>query len=108
MANIVISIDEASGDMQFLVSPDTLGLIDGGMTQRASHVEPVNVALRMLFYAIRSVSGNHGKLTEMTRHIPCLWRVNLSPVNGPILPTLYRVRYDAIQAEIEWLNVHFL
>jgi hypothetical protein len=78
------------------------------VTARASHVEPVNGALRMLFYALRAVFGEYGRMGAFTRTLPCLWRVNLCPVTGPILPITYRDRSQAIQAEIEWLEENWL
>lgn len=35
------------------------------------------------------------------------WRADLSPVNGPLLGP-FRRRSDALKAEVEWLEIHWL
>ena len=105
---IVFSIDE-QGDVKFLVSDATRPFLDEtSKVQRASHVEPWNIPLRWAFYAIRKVCGEYGKMAEFTRKWPCYWRVNLSPVGGPIVPVEFANRDSAIEFEVDWLNHYFL
>ena len=73
-------------------------------TQRASHVEPVNKSLRLIFHTLRSVFGDKGWMATFTRYWPCLWRVNIC--NGPILLGSWTNRQAAIDAEVAWLNEH--
>jgi hypothetical protein len=122
-------IDE-SGDMKFLVlefmheSP----LLEGANVSRASHVEPNNFVLRIIFHGLRQVLGDKGRMSEFTRNWPIFWRVNTKPVGGPILrykhvyPNVvrplwdntgecvktWRNRKDAIDAEIKFLNSWFI
>jgi hypothetical protein len=103
---VTISISE-NGTARQLDGHDTLCLIPDGQTYRASHVEPVNALLRAIFHAMR-VFGDANVLASVSRRMPCLWRVNLSPVNGPILPEQFRNRAIAIQHEIEWLENNWL
>ncbi len=76
--------------------------------KRATHVEPDNLLLRLAFHILRLFFGDKGFMSEFTRHWPCRWRVNITPVGGPILPELFDNRIDAIDAEVAWLNKHFL
>lgn len=73
-------------------------------TRRASHVEPDKWPLRLIFHVLRWFFGDKGWMATFTRHWPCLWRVNVSPLHGPILPGRWRDRQEAIEAEVEWLN----
>lgn len=84
---------------------ESIKLFEGeGEVRRASHVEPDSFVFRIAFHALRHVFGDKGRMSEFTRSWPCLWRVDTSPVGGPILPTRYRNRQEAIEAEIEFLN----
>ena len=74
--------------------------------RRASHVEPCNAALRFAFHFLRSVFGESGTVAEWTRNFRGSWRINMSPVNGPILSQHYSSRAEAITAEVEWFNAH--
>ncbi len=99
---ITVFIDDEG--MTFLVN-EKIKLFDGeGITQRASHVEPNNLVFRLLFHTLRTLFGDKGRMSDLTRKWPCLWRVNTSPVGGPILLERYRNRQEAIEAEIEFLN----
>jgi len=105
---IVFSIDN-EGDVKFLVSDATRPFLDdSSRVQRASHVEPWNIPLRWAFYALRKVFGEYGKVAYFTRKWPCYWRVNLSPVGGPVVPVGFVNRDSAIDFEINWLNTYFL
>lgn len=75
-------------------------------TRRASHVEPDNSLLRPAFHMLRLVFGDKGWMAEFTRLWPCQWRVNLSPIGGPILTQVYTDRLEAIDSEVAWLNEH--
>ena len=109
MEQFTVSIDDSTGEARFLVSPETSFLLDESSTiKRASHVEPVNFALRLLFYALRSFFGEYGRMATFTRSWCIQWRVNLNPVNGPILPNVFTCRQTAIDAEIVWLENNFL
>jgi hypothetical protein len=109
MEHVTISIDDNTGNVTFLVSELSRVFLDDTSTvRRASHVEPVNVLLRGAFYLLRFAFGEYGKVSAFTRVWCCKWRVNLSPVNGPVLPVFYSNRGYAITAEIEWLENNFL
>lgn len=106
---IVFSIDTETGNSKFLVNDDTRSFLDETSTvQRASHVEPVNLILRITFYAIRTVFGEDSRMGDWTRRWLCYWRVNLNPVGGPIVPVDFASRSSAIDFEINWLNKNFL
>ena len=97
---------DTKGTLTFLNTETTRPFLNLGeaKTRRASHVEPNNFALRILFHGLRRVLGDKGRMSDFTRRWPILWRVNLSPVGGPILFIRYRDRQAAIRAEVEWLN----
>jgi hypothetical protein len=104
-----VSIDDCTGESKFLVNELSSFLLESGSTiKRASHVEPVSIPLRLLFYVLRYLFGEYGKVASFTRFWSVQWRVNLSPVNGPILPTVFDDRDKAIEAEIVWLETNFL
>lgn len=108
MQPTLISISE-DGIVRFLVNDTTKGLLDEDcVTRRASHVEPVSSVLRTIFHVLRRIFGDKGWMATFTRRWPCFWRINFTPINGPILNYVYRDRQQAIEAEIEWLNKHFL
>lgn len=75
-------------------------------TRRASHVEPGNRALRLAFHVLRCMFGDKGWVASFTRYWPCHWRINLSPIGGPILPYQWNDRLAAIEAEVSWLNAN--
>jgi hypothetical protein len=107
MQPIVITIED--GIARFLVSDQTRVFMEPGqVTKRASHVEPDGIVLRKCFHIIRQLFGEKGFIAGLTRQWPCIWRVNLGPVNGPVLATRYTDRQEAIESEIEWLNQNFI
>jgi hypothetical protein len=109
MNHIVFSIDDSSGQVTFLLNDLSRPFVDESSTiRRASNVEPINAILRIVFYTLRFLFGEYSRMGQFTRVWPCTWRVNLSPVSGPILPIVYRNRQEAINAEIEWLELNFL
>lgn len=125
-----VTIDE-HGNLTFLATDANDIFLELGetKTQRASHVEPNAVALRVVFHLLR-LFGDKNAVAEWTRHWRCLWRVNTAPVGGPVLKwkhvwqhdtsqwikglsqydrvALWRVRQSAIDAEIKFLNNWFL
>lgn len=71
--------------------------------RRASNVEPVSRLLRLLFHLLR-VFGDSGKLADLSRKLPGSWRINMTPVGGPVLAEHYSNRAQAIAAEVAWFN----
>lgn len=106
---ITVTIDEQTAEVKFLVSTETLSFAVPGMSvRRASHVEPANPLLRYAFHSLRETFGESGSIADFTRQWSCIWRVNLAPVNGPILPVTFSNRMEAIAAEVIWLEANFL
>lgn len=106
---VTISIDEDTGNYMFLVNESTQHLINqDSVVRRASHVEPWHPVIRLLFRAIRFVSRDESRAAAWTRIWPCKWRVNLSPVGGPVVPVEWANRASAINFEVNWLNENFL
>lgn len=105
---MLVTID-SEGTVRFLVgSTEQPFYGDASTVKRASHVEPANVILRAIFYGVRAMVADTSRVAEFTRHWGCQWRINLSPINGPILSGTYRDRLSAIDREIDWLNENFL
>lgn len=75
--------------------------------RRASHVLPVNCVLRWLFRWLRDRYGETGRVAAFTRRWPCLWRVDLGPVDGPIVGP-FKLRETAINVEIAYIEKHVL
>lgn len=75
---------------------------------RASHVVPDRFWPRLAFRAIRRCASDTGKIAAWSRTWCCMWRIDTSPVGGPILGTRYGNRQHAIEAEISFLNKFFL
>ena len=69
--------------------------------RRASHIEPVNVWLRLAFWLVRAGADDGDWLTDWTRTWTCLWQVRV--VGGPTFGA-FKNRGDAIAAEIKWLE----
>lgn len=108
-SRFTVSVDDSTGDYQFLVSDISSPLIDATSTvRRASHVFPWNPLLRVFFKVLRVLFGDKGVIARFTREWPCKWQVNLSPVNGPIIPIEWASRQSAINCEIQWLEDNFL
>jgi hypothetical protein len=109
MNTVTFSIDESTGNTIFLVDEETKAFLDYSSTvRRASNVEPVFLPLRLAFKALRYQFGETGRVSDWTRNWNCLWRVNLAPVHGPILPIDFANRQTAIDWEVKWLNENFL
>jgi len=97
----------ADGMCTFLMT-EAAPVIEGARTARASHIEPANPLLRVIFHLIRQWLGDKGRMSDFTRAWPILWRVNMQPVGGPILSTRYTNRAAAIDAEVVALNKFFI
>lgn len=123
---VTATIDE-NGDVIFLATDSNDIFLNHGtvVTKRASHVEPGARYERWLFHLLRAVFGDKGRVSNWTRTWKTLWRVNTSPVGGPILTwadvwgdpvprgmsnriALWQHRQNAIDAEVKFLNVWFL
>ena len=104
----VTFIVESTGDAVYLVTEAAANLNLGSSPLRATHVEPVNAVLRCAFHLLRQWLGDKGRMSDFTRRWPCKWRINLKPVDGPILPTVYYDRSQAINAEVIALNKFFI
>jgi hypothetical protein len=109
MERVTVTID-TDANVRFLVptSGESPFIESGTLVRRASHVEPWQPVLRLAFYALRAVFGESGQVAEFTRKWDCRWRVNLSPVNGPVIPIEFANRDMAIAFEIDWLERNFL
>jgi hypothetical protein len=101
-------IDQNTGDAVYLVTEAASTLQLGAVPLRASHVIPRNFALRGLFYLIRYWLGDKGRMSDFTRSWHCTWLIDTRPVGGPILPTIYYDRKQAINAEVAFLNQWFI
>ncbi len=109
MDHVMFSVDESNGDVRFLVNDLSKDFVTKeSNVSRASHVEPCNPVLRVVFYTLRYFFGEWGKVGEFTRRWSCLWRVNLAPVGGPIIPVEWASRQSAIDFEVNWLERNFL
>ena len=98
---------EADASVTFLKSPLTAGFNLGpSVTRRASHVQPNNVALRLVFHLLRLVFGDTGAVAANTRKWPCLWQADMRPIGGPVLQGRWYNRQEAIQAEVAYFNQH--
>ena len=105
---MIVTIDP-NGDARFLVDEDTVVLVDSNTTvSRASHIEPSRFGLRMVFHALRYLFGDESKVAEWTRQWKTEWRINLTPVGGPVWDGGWKNRNTAIQNEVEWLERNWL
>ena len=106
---ITVTIDK-DGDQVFLKGHGAEIFAEAGESRvrRASHVLPDGPFLRACFRAVRLFVSDTSTLAAWTRTWKCLWRVDTSPIGGPILCCRWRDREQAIQAEIQFLNNFFL
>lgn len=107
MAQIEFTIvADENGSLSYIQDSEISFLQDLGAAsvKRASHVEPDSYLLRVLFHWLRGKFGETGRISDWTRNWKCLWRVNMSPSNGPILPERWVNRQDALNAEVTWLS----
>lgn len=118
---VTVTIEE-NGILTFLATDSADIFLECGetLTRRASHVEPTGFWLRVVFHALRTFWGRKTQVAAWTRNWKCMWRVNTSPVGGPILRwhdideqcnwqgiATFRNRQAAIDAEIKFLNEWF-
>ena len=107
MEHVVITID-STGDATFLVSGTTKEFISSrDIICRASHIQPSYWRFRVPFRLLRFVFGDEGRIADWTRNWSVAWRINLTPVGGPILGS-YVSRSLAINDEVLWLEKNFL
>ena len=71
--------------------------------QRASHIVPVNLPLRMIFWVIRSVVSDESWIAAFTRKWSCLWRVDLRKSGGEIHAP-FKTRDEAVEFEHSWVE----
>ena len=109
MQNEATLVIDENGDCKMVLTAAAklLNLTDSP-ARRASHVYPENTYLRLVFRAIRKLTDDDSALAAWARTWPCLWRVDMSPVGGGILPIRYGYRLAAIDAEVEALNNLFI
>jgi len=96
-----VCITVENGSLSFVDDPPLASLHTLGVChrQRLSHIEPHRRVLRWLFHWCRAIG-----IVEWTRHWDCQWRVNMSPVDGPIIHmTPQSSRAEALAVEREWL-----
>jgi hypothetical protein len=121
---VTVTIDE-DGGMTYLATDSADIFMDLGttITRRASHVEPDTLWLRWTFRILRLFGGKN-RIAEWTRGWRTTWRIDTSPVGGPVLRwkhtnnwrskvwpdkiAKYQNRQDAIDAEIVFLNDWFV
>jgi hypothetical protein len=102
---MIMTIDQ-SGTIHMIAGHGPDLSEEGVVTQRrASHVEPTNLPLRLLFHAIRSCVRDDSQMAGWTRSWRCRWRARIfgGPTLGP-----YTDRAAAIAAEVEWLEANRL
>ena len=124
---VTATIDE-NGDVLFLATDANDLFLNHGtvVTKRASHIEPANWGYRVAFRILR-LFGDKNKIAQWTREWPVVWRINTSPIGGPIvrwkdLPhnqgsqvywgqdeiALWLDRQEAIDFEVIFVNNLFL
>lgn len=107
MAQIEFTVvADENGSLSYIQSAEISFLKDLGevYVRRASNVEPDFYLLRVLFHWLRKKFGESGKVAGWTRSWKCLWRVNMKPSDGPILPERWVNRQSALNAEVTWLS----
>ncbi len=85
MAKVTVMIDPV-GCCQYLQAPEAVHLFQSypKTIKRVSHVEPINILLRVAFRCLRICFGEYGKVAAWTRLWPCRWQVNFSPIGGKL------------------------
>jgi hypothetical protein len=107
MANTITVFIEDDASITFLDTPLTRGFKLGpSVTRRASHVQPNNAALRLVFKALRCLFGDKSPVAGFTRRWRCLWRADMRPIGGPILSGRWYNRQGAINAEHAYFNTY--
>ena len=106
---MMLNIDQVcitlqNGALSFVDDAPLASLNDLGVCHqtRLSHIEPNGFVLRLLFHSVRRIG-----IVEWTRRWSCHWRVNMSPVDGPVIPMPRRSsRAAALAVERNWLWQH--
>jgi len=75
------------------------------VTERASYVEPISPVLRPIYWFGRKWLGNWFYM--WSHGWKCQWRAKVLIGDKPILGP-FPSRYDAILAEIQWLNANWV
>lgn len=75
--------------------------------RRASHVEPCDHALRVVFRLLRRIFGDTGQISDWTRGWGVDWRADMGPMGGPVLE-VFNDRTSALAAERAWLVENYL
>lgn len=122
---VTITIEE-DGSQTYLKTDSADIFLECGevITRRASHVEPADWALRLIFSLLRTLFADTSAVAAWTRTWGCEWRINTSPVGGPVLTwadvwgmesgygsmdsvARFADRQRAVDAEIVFLNKFF-
>jgi hypothetical protein len=105
MDEIVISIDEKSGELSFVHDEeiaDALSVVGVINKERVTSIEPCNWLLRQAFRLIRNRVDDSSRWASFTRLWRCTWQARLLE-NDHIICT-GRDREDLIRQEVEYLN----
>lgn len=83
---LTVTINE-DGSLEYLKTDAADVLLELGehITRRASHVEPVGWLARRWFHVVRRFVTDKSAIAAWTRTWRCEWRVDTSPVGGPVL-----------------------
>lgn len=83
---LTVIVDE-HGNLEYLKTDgcDVLLELGEAVTRRASHVEPATFWTRVAFHTIRRVVSDQSRVAAWTRTWSCEWRIDTSPVGGPVL-----------------------
>lgn len=102
---IVTVTIEDDGSLLFLKTDSADIFLELGdvVTRRASHVEPLHLGYRVVFHILR-MFGDDTKIAQWTRDWPVVWRVNLAPIGGEVLPEVFLDRKKAIDYEVKHVN----
>lgn len=101
-----LKLSLANGKVTATYSDAHAGLIAKAASvqvRRASHIEPEYFPLRWIFHVLR-LFGDDTTVAAWTRTWPCLWRINMHPMGGPILAQRYRSRPAALAEEVKYLE----
>jgi hypothetical protein len=118
MQNECTLVIDENGDCKMVLTAAAKMLnMTNSPSHRASHVEPVNPALRLIFHAVRAMVSDDSRIAAWTRTWGCTWRVNMLPVGGGLLRwndpfgnevAVFYTRPAAIDAEVRALNNFFI
>jgi hypothetical protein len=105
---ITLLIRATDGTVSGLDTPEFRKIVPPGKaTQinrtRVSHIVPVSLPLRMVFWAIRSVVSDESWLAAFTRKWWCNWQVDLRRSGGKIHGP-FSDRNSALDFEHKWVE----